>query len=200
MSATKRRRKPEKEPVAGHHWKRITAITAAIAGVLAVLASLTSLFDWFEERVGSEPVAQPRAIDARIEGVGLKDRHRPLEDYLRATQQSVKGLSRAELREQGLEFTVRVRLRGGVGKTYPLLWTLYDMRRETAVSDDLYQQEAATFTPAAATHARAWPVWVPYPERPGRYRLDLVLVDEKRQPVDERSSKAFAVETIPPLD
>ena len=95
---------------------------------------------------------------------------------------------------------MRVRLRGGVGETYPLLWTMYDMRRGAAVSDELYEQEAATFTPAAATHARAWPVWVPYPPDPGRYRLDLVLVDKKRQPVDERSSRAFSIETIPALD
>ena len=184
----------------GHAWKRITAITAAIAGVLAVLASLTSLFDWFEERVGPEPVAPPPTIDARIQAVGLKSRREPLAEYLSDTKQSARGLTRAELREQGLLFTVRVRLEGGVGREYPLIWTVYDVRRGSAVSDDLYEQQAATFTPAAETHARTWPVWVPYPDRPGRYRLDFVLQDEKRQPVDERSSQPFSIATVPDVD
>jgi hypothetical protein len=195
-----RRRRRRRESSEGRTWKRISAAAAAIAAVLAVLASLTSLLDWVGDRFGSEPVAPPRTIDARIEGAGLKSRREPLREYLEDTQQSTSGLSRLELREPGLVFTVRVRLRGGVGRDYPLVWTLYDMRRGSAVSDDLYEQEAATFRPEAATHARTWPIWVPYPGQAGRYRLDLVLQDDKRRPVDERSTEPFAIASVPSLE
>lgn len=181
-----------------HAWKRISAAAAAVAAVVAVLASLTSLFDWFDARVGSEPVERPRTIDTRIEGVSFKGRQ-PLGDYLRDTNQSLQGLSRRELREPGLLFTVRVRLRGGIGREFPLVWTIYDLRRQAAVSDDLYEQETVTFVPEAPSHARAWPAWVPYPPRPGRYRFDFVLQDDKRQPVDERSSEAITLQSIPAL-
>jgi hypothetical protein len=170
---------------------------AAVGAVIAVLVSLTSVVDWVSRKI--DPPA-PAVMDAQVESVTLAREREPLEGYLRRTGQSLRGLTRQDRREPGLEFNVAVRLKGAVGKPFPLVWTLTDDKTGRPLSDDLYRQEAVVFTPRAAEDARTWPIWVPYPERPGRFRLDVSLTDEKHQPVDQLDSEPFSIRTIPPLD
>lgn len=178
--------------------KWTTATFAAIAAVVGALGAMTSLFDWLERRL-DPPAATPAKIDARLVDVDFRRTGEPLADYLRSTRQPLSGLSDVERREPGLVFAIRVRLVGVTGKTFPVRWTLYDVRR-SAPLPELYRQEAGSFKPESANHARTWPIWVPYPSRTGRYRLDVVLADAKGQPVDERSSEAFTLRSIPPVD
>jgi hypothetical protein len=177
--------------------KWTTATFAAVAAVVGALGAMTSLFDWVERRL-DPPSPPPKTIDARVLAVDLRRTGEPLADYLHTTRQPLTGLSRRERFEPGLVFAVRVRLQGATGKAFPLQWTLYDVEAQVPLSD-LYRQEAVTFTPESQSHARTWPIWVPYPPEPGRYRLDVVLADAKRQPVDERSSQPFRLDSIPPI-
>ena len=200
--AAKKRRRRSRRPAPPTDQKRprtwIGGISAAALAALVVVAvNLTSIIDWVERRVDPP---KPSVIDTRLLDVRLKRTLVPLAEYLRDTRQSLEGLSAAERREPGLVFTVRLRLEGVVGKEFPLLWTLADAEHGRPVPDELYRQEAATFEPAGVAHGRTWPIWVPYPPKPGRYRLDLVLADEKHQPVDERSSASFRLPTIPAVE
>jgi hypothetical protein len=169
---------------------------AAVAAAVGLLVSLTSIVDWIQERI--DPPA-PAVIDTRLLDVQLRNEREPLADYLRDTSQSLEGLSAVERRERGLVFAVEVRLEGAVGKQFPLLWTMRALDRGGELPEWLYRQEAVTFEPEGLTHARTWPIWIPYPPQPGRYRLDVALLDERRQPVDERSSPDFRLATIPAL-
>lgn len=173
---------------------------AAIAAIIAVAASLTSIIDWVDERVGPEPVATPPTIDARVSSVALRSRRQPLGDYLREIGEPTEGLTRNQLREPGLTFRTRLSAKGAVGTRLLLVWTLYDLDREARVPGGDYRQVAADFRTRAPTERRTWPIWVPYPPRPGRYRLDVAFQDAKRQPVDERSSPAFLIGTVPRVE
>ena len=178
----------------------MTAVGAAIAGIVAVAASLTAIIDWVDQRIGPEPVVTPRAIDARVSSVSLRSPRQPLGDYLREIGEPVAGYTRNQLRERGLTFRTRLSAKGAVGTRLLLVWRLYDVDRETPVPGDDYRQVAADFKTEAATQRRTWPIWVPYPPAPGRYRLDVTFQDAKRQPVDERSSPAFTIGKVPNLD
>jgi hypothetical protein len=174
-------------------WMRGLSLAAVVAAI-GLLVNLTSLADWIGHKL--DPPSPPK-IDTRLLEGRLSREHVPLADYLRDTGQPLSGLSAAERREPGLEFTVRVRFEGVEGRRFPLVWTLYDVAHRRPVSAELYRQEAAVFEPKSSNHARRWTIWVPYASRPGRYRLDLVLLDEKRQPVDELSTDAFRLDEIP---
>lgn len=164
-------------------------LTAALVGsVLAVLASATALFDWFGGKVKPPP---PAELDAHIVGVTLRSTGQELGDYLRETKQSTAGLSRFELTEPGYGFAVRVRLKGNQGVRLPLRWAVVHAKTGMPLRDPLYHQEGVVFKPRGPDQARTWPLWVPYPERKGTYRLRTTLLDPKGEPQDEATSKPF---------
>jgi hypothetical protein len=174
--------------------KRGARVFAGIAALVGVLVGVTSLVDWLQEEVDDPPPRPPPAVDARVTALTLRDTRLPLAEYLTSTGQSTKGLTRREANEPGYVFSVRVRLKGGIESDFPLLWTLHRAKTGERLKGVLYNQPASvTFRPLARDHARTWPIWVPYPPRPGAYFLRVTLTDEKRQPVDERQSRPFEV-------
>ncbi len=177
--------------------KRLAGAFGAAAAVVAFLVAVTNLTDWIEERFDDPKPPPPPEIDARIHGARLTSMREPLESYLLSTGESLAGLSARERREPGLLFAVRVRLTGSVGEQFPLLWSLHSSRTGARLPGPAYNQLAVTFVPRGRTHARTWPVWVPYPPRKGSYYLRVTLADRKRQPVDVRDSQRFAVARIP---
>jgi hypothetical protein len=174
--------------------RRLIAAFAGAGSVLAVLASVTSLFDWVGGKVDPPP---PAEIDANIVGVTLRSASQELGDYLLETHQSTAGLSRFELAEPGYSFGVRVRLKGNKGVRLPLRWAVVRAKTGVPLRDPLYQQEGVVFKPRGPDQARTWPLWVPYPERKGTYRLRTTLVDPKGEPQDEAMSEPFTLKRAP---
>ena len=174
--------------------RRLTAALAAVGSVLAVLASATALFDWFGGKVNPPP---PAELDAHIVGVTLRGTRQQLGDYLRETKQSTAGLSRFELTERGYSFGVRVRLKGNQGVRLPLRWSVVHAKTGMPPRDPLYHQEGVVFKPRGPDQARTWPLWVPYPERKGAYRLRTTLLDPKGEPQDEATSEPFTLKRAP---
>ena len=171
---------------------------AAVGAVIAVVVSLTSVVDWVERKIDPP---DPPVLDAQLLAAELTRERQPLGDYLRDSGQSTEGLSRREAREQGLVFKVRVSIVGATGKSFPLVWTMLDAGSSRPLRDEyLYRQTALEFVPKGSTHNRAWQIWVPYPTQPGRYELELTLMDERKQPVDQRTTEPFRVRSIPELD
>jgi hypothetical protein len=173
---------------------RLVAAVAGVASILAVMAPAVDVFDWVGSKVDPPP---PAEIDANIVGVTLRSARQRLGDYLRETHQSTAGLSRFELAEPGYGFGVRVRLKGNEGIRLPLRWTVVRANTGMPLRDPLYQQEAVVFKPRGPDQARTWPLWVPYPEREGTYRLRTTLRDHKGEPQDEAMSEPFTVQRAP---
>jgi hypothetical protein len=176
--------------------RRLIAVVAGLGSILAFMASATDLFDWVGGKVDPPP---PAEIDANIVGVTLRSASQPLGDYLRETHQSTRGLSRFELAERGYSFGVRVRLKGNQGARLPLRWTVVRAKTGVPLRDPLYTQEGVVFKPRGPDQARTWPLWVPYPEHRGSYRLRTTLVDQKGEPQDEAMSDPFTLERPPAL-
>jgi hypothetical protein len=178
--------------------KRAAQVFGALASAVALLVAVTSLVDWLSRTLDDPAPPAPPQIDARVESVALRDRAITLEDYARSIGASARGLPAAERRETGWTFAVRVRLKGGVDERFPLLWTIHAADSGERLSGAPYNQDAeVTFTPRARDHSRSWPIWVPYPPRPGRFFLRTTLTDHKGQPVDERDSKPVVLADVP---
>ena len=177
--------------------RRRLSLTAAVAGagsILAVLASATALFDWFGGKLDPPASAE---IDAQILSVELRSTRQLYGDYLCETTQSTAGLSDFELSEPGYSFAVRVRLKGNEGVRLPLQWTVLRASTGEPLRDPLYSQKGVVFKPRGPDQARTWPLWVPYPERKGTYKLRATLLDPKGQPQDEKTSKPFTLRRAP---
>jgi hypothetical protein len=174
-------------------------VLATVAAAVGLLVGITSLTDWLGRTLHDPEPPPPPQIDARIRSVETRGTRETLEDYLRETGQSLRGVPALDRRELGLSFAVRVRLRGAIGKEFPLRWSLYDADRGRRLKHAIYNQEAAVFTPASRDHARTWPVWVPYPLREGRFFLRATLTDAEGRPVDERDSASVQVARVPQL-
>lgn len=213
MSRTRRQRRRRRRAVDGSPRGGSTVVTAparrlririagglaALGTVLGLLVAGTSLYDWLEDRLDAREAAPPPKIDARISSTGLTKMREPQEDYLRSVGGSTKGLTKAELQEQGLVFTTRVHLKGSQGQRYSLRLSLFNVKTRRQLQDPIYTQTVVDYTTAAQDHARSWPSWFPYPLRLGTYFARATLLDAKQQPVDEQDSKALPVTYIPPL-
>jgi hypothetical protein len=176
---------------------RLGTAFAAVAAVVGLLVGLTSLVDWLGRQFDDPKPPPPSEIDARVGDVSLRSSAEPLETYLRSIGESLRGLTRAELREEGFVFAVRVRLTGAVGEKFPLTWSLHEAGTGSRLRGWAYNQPAqVTFVPRGREHARTWPIWVPSPGRRGSYFLRATLKDEKGLPVDERDSPDFEVTRI----
>jgi hypothetical protein len=166
----------------------------AVGAVVGLLVGITTLTDWFVSKTSDPP---PPQIDSQLLWAEAQNERLPLVDYLRENGMSTRGLTPRELREVGLIFAVRVRLRGTVGTPIPLQWRMF-----TAGGRGLpkvpYSRIAGSFTPRANDHARTVAVWVPFPPRAGRYVVRFSLLDKKGQPLD-LTEAPFAVSHIPAL-
>jgi hypothetical protein len=151
------------------------------------------LIDWFAGKL-RDPEAP--TIDTRIVDVHRQGPAR-LSDYLRDSNQSPKGYRPEELQQTGMVFALTIRLRGERGQRFPLRWAVVDIDRESRLPGRSFNQrpgeEPVVFQPRNDDHARTWPVWVPYPPKPGRYRVTFMLNNAKYQPVSQRSGAAFTV-------
>jgi hypothetical protein len=177
--------------------KRLTAAIALAGTLVGLLAAATSLFDWFGGKVDPPAPPPPAEIDARVLRVDLRSPSQRLVDYLRETNQSTAGLSKFQGAEPGYVFNVRVRLRGNQNNRLPLRWSIIDASTGQPLRDPLYTQTATVFEPGGPSHARTWPIWVPFPPRKGKFLLRATLIDEKRQPLDEAESEPFLVARAP---
>jgi hypothetical protein len=164
-----------------------------IGAVVALLVGVATLFDFFERAV-REPAAA--AIDSRIASARLEPTRQGHGDYLREQEQSLRGYTRAELREEGLIFLVDVRLRGSLGDTLYLRYRLY--RAEGRPVRGLpYNQLIGSYTAKNQEHARRSPFWLPYPPRPGRFYARFTLLDSERKPLDDVTTRPFTVDRVP---
>lgn len=171
-----------------------------MAAVVGLLVGVTSLVDWLGKTLDDPEPPPPREIDTRLTSLRIRSPRVPQEQFLRETNQPLAGASKAELRELGITFSVRVRLKGVIGKTFPLRVSLYDADSGELLRDEIFTNEQVAFTPSSPNQARTVPIWMPYPDRPGTYFARGTLIDEKRQPVDERDSDPFDVAKVPKLE
>jgi hypothetical protein len=176
---------------------RIGAAVGVVAAVVGLIASLTSLFDWFQAKTTKPSITSPAHIDSRLVAAKLSQRNVPLGQYLQDNGQSSGGYTHDELAEQGLVFTVRVRLQGTVGQQISVNWRMFHSDGR-ALPKDIYSQTPGSFTPANEDHARTVPFWAPYPPRRGRYFIRFSLLDAKHQPLDVKSAH-FTISSVPRL-
>jgi len=153
-----------------------------------VLVGVTGLVDWIGNRVGDDPPPPPPSrIDARVMAVEQRGGEETLGDYVRETKPAGARYTAAQLRESGLVFAVRVRIRGAQGQKLPLRWSFYEVGGGR-VRGPVYNQVGVVFAPLAREHARTWPVWVPQPPRDGRYFVRFTLDDPEGRPVDTKDT------------
>jgi hypothetical protein len=198
----RRRARAKAEPADGASSlrRRLSTAVAATAGVVGLLVGLTTLVDWIGDKLDDPQPPPPPEIDNRIAGLRVRGTGETLEDYLRDTGQSLRGLSDRRLREEGVTFVIRVRLKGAVGERFPLRLTVYNRESGERLGGGIYDQVVATFTPSSRNHARSVPLWMPYPPQRGEYFVRATLTDAKRRPVDERDSPPFEVTEVPSLE
>ena len=164
-------------------------VAAVLGAVLGVLVAATALFDWISSRGSDEP--RPR-IDARLLDVSRMGVAQTLGEYVEEIKPKQKPKYTAEqLREVGYVFAVRVRIEGEVKQRLPLRWTMHEGSSGRPLIGKVYNQVAATFIPAAARHARTWPVWVPLPPAAGKYFVHFVLIGPDGRPEDDRETPVF---------
>jgi hypothetical protein len=173
------------------------SVATAVAGVIGALAALVSIVAWLQGQFKSHPKPPPpKVADAQILNPRVLRMHDRLGDYLSATGQSKKGLSRADLDEQGIRTTVRVRFQGKLNQKLPLRWSM--LRADgSRLRGPVYNQQAIVFTVEHESDARTVPVWTPYPPRPGDYRVDFLVADPSGKPLDEEATPVFHVDRVP---
>jgi hypothetical protein len=172
---------------------------AVVGGIIVALAALAGVTIWFATQ-GQDPgkPPPPKVADAQIIDPRVVSQHDRLVDYLRDTNQSTAGLSRADGSEEGIRATLRVRFQGRIHQKLPLRWSMWraDGGR---LRGEAYNQRPIVFTVEHQSDARTVPVWTPYPPRPGRYRIDFTVIDPTGKPLDERSTPVFRVQRMPRL-
>ena len=169
------------------------ALLGTAGTIVALLVGVATLLDFFDRTVGPPPAA---AIDSRIVSADLEPTRQRHGDFLREQKESIRGYTRADLREEGLIFLVDVRLRGHLDETSYLRYRLY---RDTGrpVSGRPYDQLLGSYTAKNQEHARRATFWVPYARQPGRYYARFTLLDAERKPIDDSSTRTFTISSVP---
>lgn len=182
----------EPQPTARRRVSR-TAVLATAGTIVALLGGLAALFDWFEARVTEPP---PATIATKIERAALEPTRETLGSFMREQRLSTKGLTRWELAEPGLIFSVDVRLQGKVGDTFVLRWRLYraDGRQ---VPGAPYNRRIGEYTPDNQDHARRAFFWMPYPPKPGAYFARFSLLTGNGEPIDDINTRRFRIDRVP---
>jgi hypothetical protein len=181
-------------------WRRLRPATlvGVIGAVVALLVGLTALVDWIAKRTSDPP---PAHIDAQIVSAKALNYDVPLIAHLRDNGEPTRGLTPTEAHQLGRIFSVRVRLRGNLGREIPLRWWMFERDSETArpvLPRSLYAQTAGRFEPQSQDHSRTVELWLPYPPEPGVYFVRFALLDEKKRPYD-LTTAPFRVPRVPPL-
>jgi hypothetical protein len=104
---------------------------------------------------------------------------------------SRRGYTPEQLRQTGTIFALRIQLRGERGTRFPLRWYMTDADSGTRLPGRSYNQEPAVFQPRNDNHSRTWPVWIPDPPDPGRYRVTFMLDNAKHEPVAQKVTPVF---------
>jgi hypothetical protein len=164
---------------------------AAVAGLGVVVGALAGTIALFHDVFGLFQSDPPAAIDARIDKVVQTRSRMPFGEYLAATKLPRSSFSKEQLDQPGYEFMVTVTITGRTGKELPLRWRMF-RKPETPLPGPIYDREAVGFEPKGEKHSNSWPVWVPYPPRPGSYYVRFTLDDPKGLPADQRDSPTFA--------
>jgi hypothetical protein len=157
------------------------AIIGVLAGALALVKDVGGIFH----------SDAPAAIDASIDRVVQTRTRMPFGEYLAMAKLPRGGFSRAQLAQPGYEFTVTVTISGRIGKKLPLHWRMF-RRPESPLPGPIYDRDAVEFEPQGRRHSDSWPVWVPYPPKPGRYYVRFTLEDPSGLPASERDSATFS--------
>jgi hypothetical protein len=172
---------------AGPSRRAALRLAAATVGVVAVAAGAWAVLQWVAPEADR---SSGSTIDTRIVDVA-RQAPAKLGDVLNDTNQPTRGYTRAQLRQTGMVFALRIRLRGERGNRFPLRWFMTDADHATRLRGDSYDQVPAIFQPRSDNHSRTWPVWVPYPPYRGRFRVTFVLNNAKQEPVDQKTTATF---------
>lgn len=146
------------------------AIVAGLGAIVALVSGAIGLV--FLLRPGLKPKPPPAHTAVHLSRVSF-DRGVSFAQYLARADQPVGGLDRKILRRRGELLTVHFTIIGYEGKRLPLRWHLLDLEDGGQVGT----QRAITITGTAEQDEGDWPVWVPSPRRPGRYAIDVELLN-----------------------
>jgi TIR domain len=157
----------------------------AAALVAAIVVGLVVLWPSLRSQGHSPPVIDARIANIEQQGPAV------LRNYLSDTSQSRRGYTPEQLRQTGTIFALRIQLRGERGTKFPLRWFMTDADSGTRLPGRSFNQEPAVFQPRNDNHSRTWPVWIPDPPDPGRYRVTFMLDNAKHEPVAQKVTPVF---------
>lgn len=169
--------------------RKLPSRRAALRLALVVAAAGAGVWG-VAKLVGSDPSAPSTPIDTRIAAV-KPQAPASLGDYLRDTNKSTSGYTRDQLSQTGRVYALTIHFRGERGSKFPLRWFMTDADRATRLRQSGYDQVPVIFRPRTDNHRRTWPVWIPPPPYPGRFRVTFRLEDAKHEPVDQKMTPAF---------
>jgi len=109
--------------------------------------------------------------------------------YLRQKGLSTAPYPRSQLRRPGYLFAFDFRIGGYKSRRLPLRWTVYN----SGSMDVVAQSRDVALTPEADEDKGSWDFWIPAPRRPGRYFVDITLLDRDRGVPIGRLRLPFAV-------
>lgn len=166
---------------------RAGQVAAAVSATIATLAALVGVLDYVDKQVDPEIPAKV----SQIHGVELRDTAQPLRDYVQEVRPTDgRAYTSEELQRRGYTFLVALSAEEPEGTHLRLRWVLYAADGSRVPGSD-YAQVSADFTTSASRQERAWPVWVPFPPRDGRYRVRFMLEDDQQRPLDQAQSAPF---------
>jgi hypothetical protein len=162
------------------------AIVGGLGAVVALASGVVGLV--FVLRPGLKPKPPPAHTAVHLSRVSF-DRGVTFAQYLARADQPAGGLDRQSLRRRGALLTLHFDIIGYEGKRLPLRWHLLELRG----GRQLGEQRAITITGTSAEDEGDWPVWVPAPPRPGRYAIDVELLNPQGTvPLATLRSPSFA--------
>jgi len=170
--------------------KRIAQAVGGVGALVGVLAGVTSLVDWVGDKL-SDPM--PATIAPEIVSIERHDAQL-FGDWLADTARSAHGYTPDELARSGLVFGVKIRIQGEGGKIFALRYFVVNRDRGARLRGPGFNQEPAIYRVRNDDQTGTELVWVPYPQRPGRYRVTFLLDNAKRQPVAQKAEAFEAPE------
>ncbi|HEY8766626.1 MAG TPA: hypothetical protein VIP09_05105 [Dehalococcoidia bacterium] len=167
---TRPRRQPPKQSGLFGRIKEAPKLAAAIGAIVATIAGILGLVTWFFPDAKPKPQA-PTGAELSVLDF---QRHVPLSAYLRQIER--KGnYGVAQLKHDGVLVTVKAIGVSGV-KTANLFWTVRDAASGGDLADAHYVKQPGLKLRIRATgDSGGGPVWVPAPNKPGRYFIRLEL-------------------------
>jgi hypothetical protein len=156
----------------------LALVIVGVAGALALSSK------------GRTPASTP-AIAGKITGLEFA-KNVTLRQYLADNGESSARLSAAQLAQGGNVLVVHVRLRGYANQTVSVHWSLHEASSDKLLTQRAYRQtERLWFVPRSSDHAGTGRLWIPIPNRDGRYYVSVELRDQRNQTPDSRKSPVF---------